>query len=169
MVKKILISLIVIIFSLAIFAPKRELYYLLEEQLMREDIIIHNEAIEGGLFTLTLKHPELYFKGIKVAKIQEVKLFSLLFYTSIMAKEIKVDSSLSKFMPTQIDKVSALFQLWEPKKVMINVLGDFGYAQGYLSLDESKMHLDLIEEKSIKPLKPMLQKGEKGWYYETSF
>ena len=63
-VAKGLLFLLVILLSLAIFAPKRELYYLLEEQLMQKDIIISNEEVHSGLLTLKLRHPELYIKGI---------------------------------------------------------------------------------------------------------
>ena len=168
-VKKAALGLLVILFSLAIFAPKRELFYLLEERLMQQDIIISNEEIEAGLFTLTLQHPELYFKGIKVADIGEITLFSLLFYTTVAAKEIKTDASLQKMLPGKIDKLTAGYQLWSPGNITLSALGSFGRAEGYVSLNKRVIHIDLVEEKSTKALKPLLKKGEKGWYYETAF
>ena len=168
-VKKVLLGLLVILFSLAIFAPKRELYYLLEERLMQQDIIISNEEIDDGLFTLTLRHPELYFKGIKVANINEVELFSLLFYTTVIIKEIKTDASLQKWIPGEIDNFTAGYLLWKPGNIALGSMGSFGRAEGVVSLNKRVIHIDLVEEKSIKRLKPLLKKGEKGWYYENSF
>ncbi len=164
-----MLGLLVILFSLAIFAPKRELFYLLEERLMQQDIIISNEEIKAGLFTLTLRHPELYFKGIKVADIKEIRLFSLLFYTTVTVKEIKTDASLQKWVPGEINALTAGFRLWSPGNITLGALGSFGRAEGHVSLNERVIHIDLIEEKSIKALKPLLKKGAKGWYYETAF
>jgi len=169
MVKKAIGFLLVILLSLAIFAPKRELYYLLEEQLMQEDIIINNEEIDSGLLTLKLRHPELYIKGIKVADVEEITLFTLLFYTSITAKGIKTDASLRRWTPVQISTISAHYQLLNPKNILMKTTGSFGEAEGYLSLSENLLHMDLNEGASVKSLRSFLKKGENGWYYETSF
>ena len=169
MVKKTVLALLVILLSLMIFAPKRELYYLFEGRLMQQDIIINNEEIRDGLFTLTLRHPELYAKGIKIAEIKEITLFSLLFYTSVTAKEIKTDASLHRWVPGEIEQISADYQLFNPKNITLNILGSFGRAEGYVSLDQALLHIDLVEEQSIEALKTLLKKGEKGWYYEASF
>ena len=168
-VKKAALGLLVILLSLAIFAPKRELFYLLEERLMQQDIIISNEEIEAGPFTLTLNHPELYFKGIKVADIGEVRLFSLLFYTAVTVKEIKTDASLQKWIPGEVDNLTVAYQLWNPGNITLDALGSFGRAEGVVSLRKRVIHIDLVEEKSIETLKPLLKKGEEGWYYESSF
>ena len=168
-VKKAALFLLVILFSLAIFAPKRELYYPLEEKLLQHGIIIDNEEVDSGLFTLKLHHPEIYIKGIKVAEISEISLLTLLVYTSIKAEEIKVDSSLRRLLPGEIGVATARYQILDPKRVTLKVSGTFGRAEGYLSLDSRVLHLDLLEEKSIGELKAMLKKGDKGWYYETSF
>ncbi len=168
-VKKALLYFLVILFSLAVFAPKRELYYLLEAYLMRQDIIIDNEEIESGLFALKLHHPVLYIKGIKVADIEEVSLFTLLFYTTISAKEIKTDASFRRWVPGQIDTVLLRYQVLNPLNITLQAKGSFGAANGYFSIDKRVLHIDLTEAKSIDMLKPLLKKGEEGWYYETSF
>ncbi len=169
MVRRAALFLVVVLLSLAIFAPKRELYYLLEEQLMQKDIIINNEKIESGFFTLKLQHPELYVKGIRVAKIEEVSFFTFFFYTSITAKGIDVDKSLLKSFPIQITLFSAHYHIFKPKNIILNTIGSFGVAKGYLSPSKKLFHLDLLQDEPTKELKPLLKKGEKGWYYETSF
>jgi len=168
-VKKTALFLIVILLSLAIFAPKRELYYLLEEYLLQQDIVIDNEKIESGLFTLKLQHPDIYVKGIKMAEIREVSLLTLLFYTTITAGDIKPDASLQSWVPRQIDTVSLRYQVLNPMNITLKATGSFGVASGYISIKNRLFHLDITEAKSIDVLKPVLKKGEKGWYYETSF
>ena len=168
-VKKSLLFFIVVLLSLAIFAPKRELYYLLEAYLMRQDIIIDNEEIESGFFALTLHHPVLYVKGIKVADIEEISLFTLFFYTTISAKGIKTDASFRRWVPGQIDIVSLRYQVLNPLNITLQAKGSFGVGNGYFSIDKRVLHIDLTEAKSIGMLKPLLKKGKEGWYYETSF
>jgi hypothetical protein len=53
--------------------------------------------------------------------------------------------------------------------IVLKAKGSFGTLKGYISIRQRVMHLDLTEEKSIGVLKPLLKKGEKGWYYEASF
>jgi hypothetical protein len=170
-VKKALLYFLVILFSLAVFAPKRELYYLLEAYLMRQDIVIDNEEIKSGLFSLELEHPVFYVKGIKIAQVEKISLFTLFFYTSINAKEVKVDDSLKQWVPGKIKTVKLYYQLADPRRISIKVSGFFGKAKGYLELGlkQRKLYLGLTKADSIGSLAPLLKKGEKGWYYETSF
>jgi hypothetical protein len=168
-VKKGLLYLLVILFSLAIFAPKRELYYLLEEYLMRSDIIIDGEKIHSGLLALDLEHPVLYVKGIKVAKIGEVSFFTLLFYTKVSAKDIEPDASFRRWIPGKIDEVVLRHQVFDPLHIHLQIRGEFGTASGIISLKERKVHIDVTEQKSLGSLRSMLKKGTKGWYYESSF
>jgi len=169
MVKKGLLVLLVAILSLAIFAPKRELYYLIEEELMKNDIIINNEEIESGLFTLTLKHPEVYLKGIRVAEIGEVQLWTVFFYSTFSIETITVDASLKRFVPVEIEHLRASHQIFNFMNIAINGNGEFGSASGQVNLSEKKVHIDFDTESDTSKLKSLLKKGEKGWYYESSF
>jgi len=168
MVKKILLVVLVVIFSLMIFAPKRELYYLLEEQLMKYDVVINNEDIEEGVFLLHINHPDIYVKGIELAKIDKIDIFSLLVYSSVAATGIATDSSLKKLIPAKVTTVKVIYQLLDPLKIAISVEGDFGKADGYLYIQESKIRLNISESKDIARLKRLLKKDDKGWYYETA-
>ena len=169
MVKKIILTLLVIWLALVIFAPKREIYYAVEAQLLKEDLVISNEDIEEGLFTLTLKHPEFYVKGIKIAEAERIDFFTLLFYSTLSAKNIRLDASLQQWAPREISSVSAVYSVWAPQRIDLKLSGSFGEARGYIAVSERKVHLDLTETLSIGALQHLLRKGEKGWYYETSF
>lgn len=167
MVRKILLVLVVLLFSLVLFAPKRELYYLLEKQLMKQDIIINNAQIQSGLFTLTLKGLQIYVKGIEVARVDEVEIFSLLVYNRLSATGIETESSLYRLIPTKVESMDLEYQILKPTAIQIDTNGTFGRASGFV--DASKIHLNLAEEGSIAALKPMLRSGNEGWYYELSF
>ncbi len=66
--------------------PKQEFYYKLEEALLTQEIALNEKEIEENLFGLSLKNVSVYVKGINVANIEEVKLFTLLFYSCAEVK-----------------------------------------------------------------------------------
>jgi len=168
MVKKIIIVFIVALLSLAIFAPKRELYYMLEDRLAKEGIIIHDEEIEDGVISLTLNHPKIYYKGLLVADIAKIRIWTLLFYSRIAIGHIKTDSSMDRWIPSPILKVQLSYALNNPKNISILTTGDFEDTKGELSLIDRRVHIDITDKKLISKFKSQLKKGDKGWYYETS-
>jgi len=168
MVKKAILVFMVVILSLAIFAPKRELYYMLEDRLMQNGIIIHNEQIEDGLISLTINHPKIYVKGILIANVDKIRLWTIFFYSRLAVGNIDIDKSLQKFVPSPIKKVQVAYSLANPTNLSILVTGDFENINGQLSLKDRVVHIDVTDKKLINRFKSQLRKGENGWYYETS-
>ncbi len=169
MVKNILIAFIVVWFGILVFMPKQEFYYKLEAELAKHEIKLNETSMNEGLFSLNIKQVTVYFKGINVATIEEVSLFTLLFYNSIELRSLTVDDSLKKMMPQEIEKAVAIYSILSPAEVVVDASGSFGSMSGKIDLSEAKVRLDFNESKKIEMLKPQLKKDEKGWYYETSF
>ena len=142
---------------------------MIEDQLLQYDVIINNESIEESLFSLHLKDAEIYLKGIKVATIGSIEFFTLLLYSDIAIQGLDIDSSLKKLVPAQIESIHASYIVLKPQRLSLDLNGTFGEAQGYLNINEQKIHMDLVKEGSIESLRPILKKGQDGWYYETSF
>ena len=169
MVKNILIAFIVVWLGILIFMPKQEFYYKLEEELAKHEIKLNETSMNEGLFSLNVKQVTVYFKGINVATIEEVSLFTLLFYNSIELRSLTVDDSLKKMIPQEVEKAVAIHSILSPLEVAVDASGSFGLMTGKIDLSEAKVRLDFNESKNIEMLKPQLKKDEKGWYYETSF
>lgn len=75
--KKVLKTLLLTLFfilTLIYFFPKENLYFLVEEKLQKEKIIISNETIEFNFIGFFLKDFDLYYDGIKVAKIENLDI-----------------------------------------------------------------------------------------------
>jgi len=169
MVKKSFIALLVFWLALLVFMPKQALYFKLEKALEQKEIIISGEKIEEGFFSLTLKKPTIYVKGIKVATVDEIKFFTLLFYTSVVFENLSLDDSL-KAMAPQNTRVAILKHSWvTPLALCIDAEGDFGVIDGSVDIAEHKVHIDFTEPGKLGNLKKQLRRDEKGWYYETSF
>jgi len=169
MVKNILIAFIVVWLGILVFMPKQEFYYKLEEELAKHEIKLNETNMNEGLFSLNLEQVTVYFKGINVATVEEVNLFTLLFYNSIELQSLRVDDSLKKMMPQEVEKAVARYSILSPSEVKVDASGSFGSMVGKIDLNEAKVRLDFNESKNIEMLKPQLKKDEKGWYYETSF
>ena len=169
MVKRAFIVFIVSWMAIIVLMPKREFYYKLEEELAKHEIILNEESIDEGFFSLDLNKVDIYFKGIKVATVNEAKLSTFIFYSSIWLRTLEVDDSLKSMVPSNIDEATAMHSVISPFKVLIEASGSFGGMSGAVDLREHKIRLDFNESKNIEMLKPRLRKEEKGWVYETSF
>ena len=169
MVKYILTLCVIIWLAFLILMPKQELYYKLEETLHSQEVALNEEEIEEGLFGLSLKNVSVYVKGINVANIEEVNLFTLLFYSCAEVKGLRMDDSLKTMVPQETQKAVLEHSVMAPFSVSVEAAGSFGTMTGEIDLNARKVHLDFNESKNIAMLKPQLKKGEKGWVYETSF
>ena len=169
MVKKIFITLAVIWFALLVLMPKQELYYKLEKELAKNGIKINEKSINEGLFSLTLNEADVFAKGIKLASVEKVKFFTLLFYTRVTLDKLQLDDSLKNIAPTQTEHATVAHAVWNPLNISVEAQGSFGSLNGAVALADKTLRLDFNESKGIEMLKPKLKKDEKGWYYETSF
>ena len=169
MVKKSLIVFMVAWIAIIVLMPKREFYFKLEEELAKHEIILNEEKIDEGLFSLNLEQVTVYFKGINVATIEEVKLATLLFYSCVELRSLQVDDTLKTMVPGKTQKAVATHSILSPLEVSVEASGSFGAMAGRVDLNERTLRLDFNESKHIEMLKPQLRKEEKGWVYETSF
>lgn len=169
MVKKSGIALIVAWFAILVLMPKQEFYYKLEEVLAKQEIELNEEKIDEGFFSLDLHQVTVYFKGIPVATIEEMDLFTLLFYSSLELQGLHMDDSLKRMVPQETQKAVLSYSVLSPLKVSVDAQGSFGGMTGTIDLNARQVHLDFNESTNIEMLKPQLKKDEKGWIYETSF
>ena len=170
MVKNISITLIVFWFALLLFMPKQELYFTLEEELAKQDIEINEEKIEEGIFSLNLINPVIYVKGIEIASVEKINIFTVIFYTNVHIQDLILDESLKSFAPQNIEVSNISYSVFAPFKANIEAKGSFGLLEGSVNLSEKNVRLDFNETtKELDAIRPNLKKDEKGLYYETSF
>jgi len=170
MVKNIFIVFIVFWLTFLVFMPKQKLYFTLEKELLKQDIEINEQSIEEGLFSLNLIKPEIYVKGIKIATVEKINIFTLIFTTNINIKSLILNDSFKSFAPQQTDIANISYSLLSPFKVTIEAEGNFGLLKGNVNLNERKLRIDFYETtKELDSIRSNLKKDEKGLYYEKSF
>lgn len=169
MVKKIILGIFFAWFALVIFMPKTELYYALEKKLEKEEIKLNEQSINEGLFSLNVNDVDIYFKGVKVATIQNLSFFTVLFYTHIEVKKLIFDKLLQNKVPKMAEKADIAYNILSPLTINIDANGTFGIVKGEVSLSSYKIHLNFIEVGKIDTIQPFLKKDAKVWFYEKSF
>ena len=170
MVKRIIGGFFLFILLMWLFAPKEELYYLLEKSLKDQDIVISNEQIKDTWFGLNISNADIYVKGINVAKASDLQLNFFFFYNTLKIEKIDMDSSLHMVSPKNIDEIQATYSIIDPMHVQLAGLGSFGSMTGTVALLEKKVKLLLPVVKDIKAVKKFLKKDKQGeWYYETNY
>jgi len=174
MVKKIVLAFFVVWLTVLFFMPKSELYYSVEKVLAKQDIKLNEKSIEEGLFSLTVKKVTVYVKGIPLINIEELNVFTLLFYTSLSIEDLIVDEALHTKIPAFTKEAHVKHQLFNPMTLTLDANGSFGEIVGNVDLMHRTVHMDFVDTKDISMIQPSLVKGiktngKKGWIYEKSF
>jgi len=169
MVKKTVAVLLLIWFVIILFMPKEEIYFTLEQELIKHDIALNEESRSEGVFSLSLKNVTVYVKGIPLATIEELNFFTLLFYTCIHFDTLMIDESLQTMTPTEIKDLRISQTIWRPLDLTVKAEGPFGDASGSVDLDKRMLRMEFNDTKALGMLQSKLKQGEEGWYYETSF
>ena len=170
MVKRIVGGFFLFILLMWLFAPKQELYYLLEKKLKEKDIVLSNETVTDTWFGINIKNADVYVKGIKMANTANLQLNIFFFYNTLNVENINIDESLHAMAPKAIDELKVKYSVLNPLNVTMDGLGSFGTATGAVALKEKQVHIDFPVAKDIQTIKKFLKKDETGgWYYETNY
>jgi len=168
MVKRIVGGFFLSIILLWLFAPKQELYYLLEKELKKQDIIISNEKVKDTWVGLTITDADIYVKGIKMATAKELKFYAFFLYNRLTIDGINVDESLANVAPKSVDELEVLYSVLDPEHIQLKGLGSFGTIDGYFTPWTRHLKILFPVAKDIKPFRKFLKKNEEGvWKYET--
>jgi len=169
MVKKIILVMFLLWFAILIFMPKRELYYALEKSIESKDIRLNEQSIETGIFSLEVNDITIYVKGVKVARLKRLNVFTLLFYTHIKLENLVLNELLKDRAPKNADEINLVYQVFSPLTIGVDSNGSFGTVKGKISLSREKINLRFIKIGEISNIQGLLNKDDKGWFYEKSF
>ncbi len=151
------------------FAPKKELYYLLEYRLQKEGILISGERLHDSIFTLNLDGGTLIAKGIDVGKIEHASIVTMLLYNRIDLQGFLPSRFVSKFAPIRLRHARAEYALWHPTTIRLRAEGEIGSVEGSIDLRKHLVRLHWIKVGKIGPLRPYLKRTKEGWFYEYRF
>ena len=163
-----------LLFSTLFFIPKTNFYYLVEKELKKQNVVLSDESIVEGGFSLNIKDADIYFESIKSANIKELDISTLLFYNSINVKDIKLSGIAQSFVPIDIKSIDVTYTILNPLEVTIVANGVFGDAKANFDIVDKKLHLTLqpsklMQQRYKKTLKYLVKNKNGVYSYDTIF
>lgn len=138
------------IISSMFFLPQKNIYYLAEKILEKNQTYISNETIDQKLFGLDIKNLEILFEDIKIGNIQDVQMNFLGFYNKIVINKTLIKAGNFTFIPKNIEIVEAKYSILTPLKILLFSQSDIGTINGFISLNDQKLFLELRPSKDAK-------------------
>lgn len=175
MKKVALVLLNIFVFMLFMFylLPKENLYYLLEQNLKKESVVLSNEKFYDRGLQLEVSDATLFYKGIESADIGKIRFDFFLLYNVVVLKEIKLSTIAEAFMPINVKRIELKYTIFNPFRISGKAIGEFGEADIFLHLLEKKIKVILspseIMLKKYKNSLKQFKKSEDGEYiYEQN-
>jgi len=177
MVKKIALLfayLAFFILALTYFAPKANLYYLLEQELKKRDVVISEKNVSDKGFSLQLSDANVFVKSIKSANVKETDVKIFLLYNSIVLRDVTLSSAASSFIPLKIEEIKIVYSILDPLNVKAYGVGEFGEAEASFNVMERRLRLELAPSqkmlKNYSSTMRQVKKLEDGSYvYDKTF
>ena len=140
------------VLSLMYFNPKISVYYFLENELKKHNIVVSDEVLEDHGFSLEVQNANIFVESIKSANVENIDVKMLVLYNSIDVKNISLSKVATSFMPLNIKKLSVSYMVFNPLNIKMYAVGKFGELNGVFNLLDFTFHADL------KPSQLMLSK-----------
>jgi len=169
MVKKTVISIILLPLLILMFSPKKELLFLLEKRLATQGIVLADGQIETHPFGLTIDHPSVYVKGIKVATLQHLSLWSVLLYTQGNVEGVTFDPSLKSYLPARIAHVALVHSIVDPLRAQLRVEDPTVQGRGSIHLKKRTLSLRFTKLPKEISTTRYLKHTKGGWNYAQRF
>lgn len=141
------------------FAPKENLYYLLEQKLQPFAVIISDEKVIDSGFSLKLKDAKLYVQSVESADISEMEIKPFFVFNALHVSGIELAKISSSFAPTKIEKIDITQSLINPVVLHVSARGEFGEMSGSFNMLHN--HLSAV----VKPSELMLKNYKNSLRY----
>jgi len=160
--KKFLIFIFGLFIGIFLFLPKNELYYLLQNELKKENIYIVAKS-DSYLTKLTLKNGSIFYESMEVARFKIINAYIYLFYDKIEINDLKLEIGNYKVL-----KATVIYSVINPFKAKITAKANFANIEGYIDLKNRNLKLYFYKIKNYS-VKRFLKKDKKGYYYYARF
>ena len=172
-IKSLLLSIIFLL-SIIIIIPKSILYYKLENVLSKQKIYINGETTSETLNLFYIDKATIYYEDIKIARIKQISIFSLIFFNNISIEGIGINKHLKAFAPKKISDIKISYNIFSPQTINIKSIGNIGSLTGFVDLSSNNLLLKLKPSKIIKTkyskILSFMKRDNKGEYiYEYKF
>jgi len=168
-VKKYLIVFVSVFVGLVVFMPKQELIFTGLNTLTPQKIEVGIEDNTDMWIYEDLKGLDVLYDKIKVAKIEDVKVFPFILYNRVSATSVTPADSFSSMFDVKAYKVVVSYVVFSPKKLSIDADTSIGKITGEYDLETSKIKIYLKPSADFKNFKQRgyFKKQKDGYVYES--
>lgn len=168
-VKKSILLLLTALIAFILFAPKRELYYLLQKKLQQEGIVLDQRKIIEKPLGLHLEEVTIYWQGIELGTFRTLDAETFLLYNRLDGYAFQISPAMQRFVRLAIDHLKIRYRLWNPRHLVLEAQGSFGRIHGFYDIKERMLRVRWTRIGEIENLRPYLKRDKEGWYYERQF
>ncbi len=171
---KFLAYMLFFTFALMAFMPKEGFYYLLEELLQKEGVVISGERVDTSVVALHIEGLDVSFKGIESAHITDADVMLLGIYNAFDFKDVKLSSLVESYLPSDVANMTLHYSLLSPLELLFEAEGDFGSASGSFEFTKRSLELKLtpstlMQMQYAKSLKMFKKADDGGYVYAKTF
>ncbi len=150
-----------------IFLPIKNLYFSLENELLKKHIILDEEKLEQRFLKFGIQKSKLYHNNELKGDIKNIELNYMFLFNSFIVKDMKLDKNFLSFPPMKIELLKLEYTLLNPVSIDIVGTGEFGKLSGYIDLLKNEINLFIKPSSMMRStmgryLRQM--KNEKGVY-----
>ena len=154
----------------ALFLPKKELYFGAERLLQKHRIIVSDEKIQENPIALVVTDGNFYVKGLLVGSFQKLSFYPDLLFNTVRLEHFHKNRSISIIPNISIDSLDLFYTPLYPIKLFIQGEGSFGKVEGSVDLWHKKGVVELFGEPKNLGKFVKLKKIKEGHYrYEFSY
>lgn len=135
---------------LLIFLPKENLYYFVVQKLQKENIELLAKNTKENITSLNIANLKIKYNKVEIAKMSNTNFNSFLFFSQVDIKDIVIDSSMNKFIPSNINNIVLTHSIIDPTKIEISSKFLLGSCIGFVDLANRVIKLDLIVSSRFK-------------------
>jgi len=169
MVKKVILIFLAVFIASLVFAPKKDLYFLLEKELQKNGVVLSDEKIDSNLFGLDITDTKVYVENTYIGDIKNISLLTLLIYSDIDILEFNPVDSIKRVFPLAIKRAKVNYAIWNPFEVKISIDSSVGKINGFIDLNKRRVLLRFLDKNRVHSIRTYLKRDKNGWYYEQSF
>jgi len=157
-------SFFLLLLLVALFLPKRELYYKGEELLYQRGIVISDEQVRERALALELLDGKLYLKGILIGDFNQIQIYPDILFNLVTIQGFKRNKSIALIPDIAIERLLLFYTPFYPIKVFLKGEGSFGRLDGWIDLVERRGEIDLFGNPKGLGSLLKLKKIEEGHY-----
>jgi len=168
-VKKVFAIFISLYISLIVFMPKEQILYTVLNQAAKERVFFKIKDVSDYGIYADVKDTTIIYDSMRVANIEDMKLFLFLIYNKISLANIELKGSFKNMLNLTILDGFLTYTVFSPFNIGINLKTTIGDISGSFDIKTSKIKLLLVPNERFKRFKykRYIKKVDGGYKYES--